>query len=124
MVFNMGNKLLILKRPNFMVFNRRNKLLKVNIHLNNVLLENVKSFKYLGFSISAKNCSFSKILEGLSMKAYQAIFPPIINLSYRNYLLDWLKLLKFFFMGRWSGVPMRISQIGIKPRLSKYIHSF
>ena len=57
-----------------LVFNRGNKLLKANIHINNVLSENGKSFKYLGFSISAKNCSFSKTLEYLSMKAKRAIF--------------------------------------------------
>ena len=53
---------------------RGNKLLKANIHLNNVLLENVKSFKYLGFSISAKNCSFSKTLEDLGIKTNRDIF--------------------------------------------------
>ena len=62
------------KKTKVLVFNRGNKLLKANIHLNNVLLENVKSFKYLRFSISAKNCSFSKPLEDLSMKANRAIF--------------------------------------------------
>ena len=52
-----------------MVFKWGNKLLKANIHLNNV-----KSVKYLGVSISVKNCSFSKTLENLSMKANRAIF--------------------------------------------------
>lgn len=37
-------------------------------------MENVKSFKYLGFTIGAKNCSFSNTLNDLSIKANRAIF--------------------------------------------------
>ena len=62
------------KKTEVMIFNRGNKLLKGNIHINNVPLEDVKSFKYLGFTISAKNCSFSKTLDDLSIKANRAIF--------------------------------------------------
>ena len=41
-----------------MVLNRGNRLCNLNIHIKNELIENVKSFKYLGFTIGAKNCSF------------------------------------------------------------------
>ena len=39
-----------------------------------LILENVKQFKYLGISMSAKNCSFSPTIEDLSLKANRAIF--------------------------------------------------
>ena len=37
-------------------------------------IENVKSFTYLGFTISAKNCSFQSTLNDLSIKANRAVF--------------------------------------------------
>ena len=37
-----------------MVFKRGNKLIKTDSKENNSLIENVMTFKYLGFSISAK----------------------------------------------------------------------
>ena len=62
------------KKTKVMVFNRGNKLIKTDIRLNNAALENVKTFKYLGFSISAKNCSFLPTIENLSTRANRAIF--------------------------------------------------
>ena len=38
-----------------MVFNRGNKLRKASLFINNADIENVKSFKCLGFTIGAKN---------------------------------------------------------------------
>ena len=49
------------KKTKVMVFNRGNKLITTDFKLNNIQLENGKSFKYLGFTISAKNCSFLPI---------------------------------------------------------------
>ena len=57
-----------------MVFNRGNKLVKANLICNTALLENVKTFKYLGITISAKNCSFLPTIDDLSTKANRAIF--------------------------------------------------
>ena len=37
-------------------------------------IENVKSFTYLGFTISAKNCAFLKTIDDLSLKASRAVF--------------------------------------------------
>ena len=43
------------KKPKCMVFNRGNKLCKASLFINNTNTENVKSYKYLGFTIGAKN---------------------------------------------------------------------
>ena len=56
------------------VFNRGNKLIKADLFSNNNLLGNVKTFKYLGITVSAKNCSFSHTIEDLSTKANRAVF--------------------------------------------------
>ena len=55
------------KKTKVMVFNRGNRLIKSKFYINNVLIENVKTFKYMGFTISAKNCSFTPTLEDLSI---------------------------------------------------------
>ena len=47
-----------LKKTKIMIFNRGNNLIKSEFTVNNVVLENVKIMKYLGFTITAKNCSF------------------------------------------------------------------
>ena len=57
-----------------MEFNRGNKLCKTRIYLKNKLIECVKEFKYLGFYISAKNCTFLKTISDLKTKANRAIF--------------------------------------------------
>ena len=57
-----------------MVFNRGNKLNKLNLNINGYQIENVKSFKYLGFTISAKNCNFQKTIDDLALKANKAIY--------------------------------------------------
>ena len=62
------------KKTKCMVFNRGNRLCKANILMNGKVIENVKHFKYLGFTIGAKNCNFTKMLEDLSVKARRAIF--------------------------------------------------
>ena len=51
-----------------MIFNRGNKLINAKFSINNMVLENVKSMKYLGFTITSKNCSFLPTLEDLSIK--------------------------------------------------------
>lgn len=57
-----------------MVFNRGNKLCKVKLFINGSEIESVKSFKYLGFTVGAKNCSFSGTCNDLSIKTKRAIF--------------------------------------------------
>ena len=34
----------------------------------------IRVIKYLGFSISAKNCSFSPTIDNLSIRAYRSVF--------------------------------------------------
>ena len=63
-----------IKKTKVMIFNRGNKLIKSNINYKNVQLQNVKYFKYLGFTISAKNCNFGPTIEDLSVKAKRTIF--------------------------------------------------
>ena len=63
-----------IKKTKIMVFNRGNNLIKTEFRLNNVPLQNVKVMKYLGFTISAKNCSFVPTIEDLSLKAQRAIY--------------------------------------------------
>ena len=62
------------KKTKIMVFNRGNKLINSNFHTSKVKLENVKTFKYLGFTISAKNCSFLPTIEDLSIKANRVVY--------------------------------------------------
>lgn len=62
------------KKSKVMIFNRGNKLIKSEIRINKTPVEHVKNFKYLGFSISAKNCSFSPSIEDLSIRANRAIY--------------------------------------------------
>ena len=63
-----------LKKTKILIFNRGNNLIKSEFTINNVVLENVKSMKYLGFTITAKNCSFLPTLENLSIKATRTIY--------------------------------------------------
>ena len=62
------------KKTKCIVFNRGNRLCKANISVNNKSIENVKSIKYLGFTISAKNCNLGNTPVDLSIKAKRAIF--------------------------------------------------
>ena len=62
------------KKTKIMIFNRGNRLIKSDFYVDNTIIDNVKTMKYLGFTITAKNCSFSKSLEDLSIKAYRAIY--------------------------------------------------
>lgn len=57
-----------------MVFNRGNNLIKTTFQMGGYPLDNVKDFVYLGFTISAKNCSFQKTIDALSVKANRAVF--------------------------------------------------
>ena len=47
------------RKTKCMVINRGNRLCNLGISIKNEDIENVKSFKYLGFTIGAKNCSFN-----------------------------------------------------------------
>ena len=62
------------KKTKCMVFNRGNSLCKSNILVNGNVIDNVKQFKYLGFTLMAKNCNFSNMPLELSIKAKRAIF--------------------------------------------------
>ena len=57
-----------------MVFNRGNNLIKTVFNIGGSPIENVKTFKYLGFTISAKNCGFQHTVDDLSLKANRAIY--------------------------------------------------
>ena len=53
---------------------KKQKLINTAFHTTNASLENVKKFKYLGFSISAKNCSFLPTVEDLSIKSTRVVY--------------------------------------------------
>ena len=63
-----------IKKTKSMVFNRGNKLINTTFHIRGYPTGNVKSFTYLGFTISSKNCSFQKTIDDLSVKANLAVF--------------------------------------------------
>ncbi len=63
-----------IKKTKSIVFNRGNNLIKTTFNVGGTPIENVKSFTYLGFTISAKNCSFQNTIDDLSVKANRAIF--------------------------------------------------
>ena len=63
-----------MQKTKVMVFNRGNNLCKANIQVNNVPIECVKEYKYLGFNVSAKNCSLLNTIIDQKMKANRAIF--------------------------------------------------
>ena len=62
------------KKTKVMTFNRGNRLIKTKILSNNTPLDDVKTMKYLGFTISANHCSFTPTIEDLSTKANRTIF--------------------------------------------------
>ena len=63
-----------IKKTKSMVFNRGNNIIKTTFKIGGCPIENVKSFTYLGFNISAKNCSFQNMTNDLSIKANRVIF--------------------------------------------------
>ena len=62
---------------------------------NKTPLDDVKSMKYLGFTISANQCSFAPTLVGLSIKANRAIFA--LNNTIRLSTLPTKLALKLFY---------------------------
>ena len=82
------------KKTKTMVFNRGNKLAKCCIKYNNKILENVKTFKYLGLSISSKNCNFNPTMDDLSVKANRALFA--LNNKYKISKLPMKLAIKLF----------------------------
>ena len=77
-----------------MVFNRGNKLCNTNLSLNGIEIENVKTFKYLGFTVGAKNCSFKGTSNDLSIKTKLAIFA--VNSKIRLSLIPVKLAIKIF----------------------------
>ena len=54
-------------KTKIMIFNRGNRL-NAQFYINNTQTENVKTFKYLGFTIPANNCPFTPTIDDLSIK--------------------------------------------------------
>ena len=51
-----------------------NNIINTTFYIGGSPIENVKSFRYPGFNISAKNCSFQNMTNDLSIKANRVIF--------------------------------------------------
>ena len=64
-----------------MSFNKRGDKEKNIFTIQGTPLENVKSYKYLGITISNKNCSLLGTLTNLSVKANRALFSLKTNLN-------------------------------------------
>ena len=62
------------QKPNVWCVNRGNRLCKINLFINGIAIENVKTFKYLGFTLGAKNCSFNNTSRNLGVKTKRALF--------------------------------------------------
>ena len=69
------------QKTKIMNFNRGNRLVKRDFTYKGKILGNVKTIKYLGFSISAKNCNFLPTLDDLSVRANRALFS--LNSKYK-----------------------------------------
>ena len=63
-----------IKKTKCIVFNRGNKLCRANLEIDGIKIENVKSIKYLGFTVGSNKCSLSNTPRDLSTKAKRAIF--------------------------------------------------
>ena len=83
-----------LKKTKIMIFNRGNNVIKSSFTIKNQILENVKTIKYLGFTISAKNCSFVQTLDDLSVKAKRTIYA--LNKTIKLSLFPFKLVLKLF----------------------------
>ena len=57
-----------------MTFSKGSNIKNDKFYLNGAPINNTKLFKYLGISVSNKNCSFTPTLEDLSCKANKAIY--------------------------------------------------
>ena len=53
------------KKTKCIIFNRGNKPLKSDFYVDGNKIECVKTFTYLGFTISAKNCGFQPTIDDL-----------------------------------------------------------
>ena len=84
-----------IKKTKTMIFNRGNRLIKSDFTYKNTVVENTKQFKYLGFTISAKNCSFGPTIDDLSLKANRAIFA--LNNKFKISKLPKRLALKLFY---------------------------
>ena len=64
-----------------MTFDKRGKIEKHAFTIKNCTIKNVNSFKYLGLTVSSKNCSFAKTISDLGTKASRALFGLKTNLN-------------------------------------------
>ena len=55
------------KKTKTMIFNRENNIIKAEFRAGVSKIENVKTFTYLGFTISAKHCSFQTAIDDLNI---------------------------------------------------------
>ena len=82
------------KKTKCMVFNRGSKVIKADFRIEGVQSENVKSFTYLGCTMSAKNCQFQPTIDDLKYQGHSCyvcykiqnqIFPITNKTSYENF---------------------------------------
>ena len=83
-----------LRKTKCMTFTKGNQTEKQTFKLKNGPIENIRQFKYLGITISAKNCSFQPTVREQSNKAMKAIFA--LNSKINLTLLPVKLAIKFF----------------------------
>ena len=62
------------KKTKCMTFSKGTIRKEPKFYINNVLIENTKTFKYLGFTISSSKCSFLPTLDDLSARASKGLY--------------------------------------------------
>ena len=62
------------KKTQCMTFTRGTQKEKTTFRINNIPLQNVKEYKYLGIIVNKKNCTFNPAIKALRTKATRAIY--------------------------------------------------
>ena len=69
------------KKTKSMVFSKGARTKNINLTISSKKIEKTNIFKYLGITISSKDCSFTPTLADLSSKANRAIYAILSKLS-------------------------------------------
>ena len=94
--FNKWNLDINYDKTNCMTFSRRGGKDKHIFIIKGNQIKNVTSYKYLGITISSKNCSLTKTPVNLAIKANRAIFSLKSNLNLMKMPIQ--LLLKFLIL--------------------------
>ena len=82
------------KKTKCMTFSKGTIRKEPKFYINNLVLENTNTFKYLGITISSRKCSFAPTLDDLSTKATKGLYAlrsrlPFNSLPIKTYTPIW-----------------------------------